>query len=70
LIKDKIVILGYFGSNADVPLDKDNDSIAFKVRATSGKKRNYMYASLISANIISNLIRKDIKESELNKIKD
>lgn len=69
LINDKIVIIGYFGTNPDSPLNKDKDRYAFKVAATPNKKVNYMYATLISANIISNLIRKDIRESELNKIK-
>lgn len=64
-IENKIVIFGYFGTNPDTPLDKDKDRYAFRVRSTNKKYSNYMYATLISANIISNLIRKDIRESDL-----
>jgi hypothetical protein len=68
-IEDKIVIFGYFGTNPDIPLDKDKDRYAFKVRSTKGRKTNYMYSTVISANIISNLIRKEIRESDLSRIK-
>lgn len=66
-INGKIIILGYFGNDADKPLKKDKDRFAFKVRSTDDNKRAYMYTTLISANIISNLIRKEIQESDLNK---
>jgi len=68
-VEDKIVILGYFGTNPDIPLTKDKDKFAFKVRATNDNNQNYMYSTLISANIISNLIRKEIREEDLKKIR-
>jgi hypothetical protein len=67
-IKDKIVILGYFGTNPDIPLEKDKDKSAFKIRMPEDTRGNYMYASLISANIISNLIRKEIRKDDMKKI--
>jgi hypothetical protein len=66
LIKDKIVIFGYFGNKPDNPLFKDKEKYAFKVRTTVDNKAKYMYSTLISANIISNLLRKDIRQKDLN----
>jgi hypothetical protein len=68
-IMDKIVFFGYFGKDSDRPLKKDKHKYAFKVRATKGKRRDYMYAALISVNVISNLIRKEIREEDLFRIK-
>ena len=68
LVKDKVVLLGYFGLNSDTPSKKDRDKFAFRVPGNNGET-NYMYSPLISANIISNLIRKEIRDEDLNRIK-